>query len=1002
MRPVRPRWQLNQIETLEDRLAMSAEPVYDFFATAAESDVEQLGAGVSPLGSAVHTQTGVAGAVANYGFDGSGQTVAVIDTGIAWDHYALGHGFGDGYRVVGGWDFAENDANPYDDGPAGFHGTHVAGIIGSSDSKYNGVATGVDLVALRVFNDQGGGKFEWVEAALRWVHEHRFDFDNPITTVNLSIGQQWNAETLPNWATLEEELKQLHDDGIFISVAAGNDFAKFNAPGLSYPAVSPYVVPVGSVTSAGTFSSFSQRDDRILAAPGQSITSTLPDWFMGGNKIPNDFGAASGTSMAAPYVAGAAVLVREAMEFAGYTNITQDTIYAQLRNTADTFYDSVTKASYFRINVGRAIDTLMPADEAGGTFDTAQRLGGIGDDTQLVGIIGKKTDVDAYRFTANVSGTITLDIDSRDDLAADVKVTGATLQTSGGKLSFRVTAGQEYGISIGTKAGIGHYTIGVAVAADNVIAPPPQVVWGQVSQNSFNDLKVAGETWYQISATRDGWLTIESLLSGGNVRVELLNANQQSVAAFDASGSYGRLDANVIAGGTYFVRVTGNASDVDFRLTNLVSQAGGVVNVFGTAGDDVFSYAAAQQELSINGVSYRLSASTINFSGNGGSDTANLFGTIRNEVATFMPDSAALSGSGFRVVVTGAKNVTFDGAGGDDRLDLTGTAGDDLFTIARGDASLIGGGFNIRGLRFNTVNAIAGAGDDEARLFDTTGNDRFTAYATSATLSGAGYAHTVRGFDRVIATASNAGDAAYFYDSAGNDVFRASPAEAALRGNGFSNTAQGFNRVFAYASQGFDTASLADSAGSDLFYGRSNISWMTGGNYYNSAAGFDRVTATASGGSDIAYLYDSSGDDVYTARPTTATLSGVGFENTANGFQRVFAYATGERDEARFYDSTGNDRYTSGATSANLSGAGYSNTAFNFRRVSATATSGSDQAFFQDLGAGDTLQGEANSAAVTRAKLAELLVGFDFVTARGDTKAVKTELAAVDYLFSRE
>jgi subtilisin family serine protease len=174
------------------------------------------------------------------------------------------------------------------------------------------------------------------------VHEHRFDFENPITTVNLSIGQQWNADTLPNWATLEEELKQLYDDGIFVSVAAGNDFAKFNAPGLSYPAVSPYVVPVGSVTSGGVFSSFSQRDDRILAAPGQSITSTLPDWFMGGNKNPNDFGAASGTSMAAPYVAGAAVLVREAMEFVGYATITQETIYDQLRNTADSFYDSVT------------------------------------------------------------------------------------------------------------------------------------------------------------------------------------------------------------------------------------------------------------------------------------------------------------------------------------------------------------------------------------------------------------------------------------------------------------------------------------------------------------------------------------------------------------------------------------------------------------------------------------------------------------------------------------
>ncbi len=116
-----------------------------------------------------------------FGFTGQGQTVAVIDSGIAYDHLALGGGLGSDYRVVGGWDFTEEyDANPYDDGPLGFHGTHVAGIIGSSDSTYTGVAPGVDLVALRVFNDAGDGYFSWVENALQWVHNNRNTFANPI------------------------------------------------------------------------------------------------------------------------------------------------------------------------------------------------------------------------------------------------------------------------------------------------------------------------------------------------------------------------------------------------------------------------------------------------------------------------------------------------------------------------------------------------------------------------------------------------------------------------------------------------------------------------------------------------------------------------------------------------------------------------------------------------------------------------------------------------------
>ena len=63
--------------------------------------------------------------------------------------------------------------------------------------RYPGVAPDVDLVGLRVFDDQGNGYFNWVEQALRWVHNNRNAFDNPITTVNLSLGTDWNASTLP-------------------------------------------------------------------------------------------------------------------------------------------------------------------------------------------------------------------------------------------------------------------------------------------------------------------------------------------------------------------------------------------------------------------------------------------------------------------------------------------------------------------------------------------------------------------------------------------------------------------------------------------------------------------------------------------------------------------------------------------------------------------------------------------------------------------------------------
>ncbi|MGE3779647.1 MAG: S8 family serine peptidase, partial [Pirellulaceae bacterium] len=576
-----------------------------------------------------HQLTGLEQARAAYGLTGSGQTVVVIDSGIAYDHQALGGGFGTGYRVVGGWDFAENDADPYDDGPAGFHGTHVAGILGSSDATYSGVAPGVDIVALRVFDDRGAGSFSWTEQALQWVHLHRNDFENPITTINLSLGAAWNSHAPPNWATLEDEFAQLESDGIFISVSAGNSFATYNAKGLSYPAASSYVVPVASVDTNGNLSSFSQRHDRVIAAPGRNITSTVPDYVFGADGIKNDYVAASGTSMAAPYVAGAATLIREAMQFVGIQNITQDKIYDTMWSTADLVYDAVTNGHYHRLNVLRALESVLPADDAGSTAATARSLGNVGTSTSFSGLINARGDIDVISFTAGMSGRMSMAFDTASNLNLRAELLGGQSSFANQVLSFDVTAGTTYAVAIRGGEDVGHYDAHaeLRVAAQAI---------GAVDLRQLAGVQVQGEAWYQVTAVRSGTFTaLASFANGaGNVDLRICDAQHQLIASAQTQADWERLDVQVTAGQTLYVCLQGYNSDVDLTLANLVQNQGSTVRVFGTAANDQFTLTSGSQvTIAVQGVQYQFAATAVGvveFQGGEGADTATITGSAGN------------------------------------------------------------------------------------------------------------------------------------------------------------------------------------------------------------------------------------------------------------------------------------------------------------------------------------------------------------------------------------
>lgn len=207
--------------------------------------------------------------------------VAVVDTGVDYNHPDLEQN----YR--GGYDFVNNDNDPMDDH---WHGTHVAGSIAAAKNGFGvvGVAPEVDLYALKVLSASGSGSFSSVIAALDWA------ILNDIEVMNLSLGSSGDPGN-----TVRQAFANAHNAGMVIVASAGNSGSGKDTVG--YPAKYDSVIAVGSTTFTNDRSSFSSTGPAVeLAAPGSAIYST----DLGGG-----YYTASGTSMAAPHVAGVAALL---------------------------------------------------------------------------------------------------------------------------------------------------------------------------------------------------------------------------------------------------------------------------------------------------------------------------------------------------------------------------------------------------------------------------------------------------------------------------------------------------------------------------------------------------------------------------------------------------------------------------------------------------------------------------------------------------------------------
>jgi subtilisin family serine protease len=182
------------------------------------------------------------------GYTGKGNTICLIDSGVDYTHPFLGGCFGNGCKIVGGYDFVNNDNNPMDDYG---HGTYVAGIIASSNG-FNGVSPDAKILSLKVLNENGVSDEKRVVKALQWCYNNRYNYGG-ISAVVMSIGS-FNGIGICTKNYANTEIYNLYSKNIPIFAAAGNSG---NLEEISYPACNSQTISVGA-TYDKNLGSFSQ------------------------------------------------------------------------------------------------------------------------------------------------------------------------------------------------------------------------------------------------------------------------------------------------------------------------------------------------------------------------------------------------------------------------------------------------------------------------------------------------------------------------------------------------------------------------------------------------------------------------------------------------------------------------------------------------------------------------------------------------------------------------
>ncbi|MDD1414198.1 S8 family serine peptidase, partial [Dolichospermum sp. ST_con] len=243
------------------------------------------------------------------GYTGKGIVVAVLDTGVDYNHEDLknniwsnskevaGNGIDDdanGYiDDVQGWNFDTSNNNVLDNNG---HGTHVSGTIAAenNDIGVTGIAYNSRIMPVKVLDANGSGAYGNIAKGIYYA------VDNGANVINLSLGGNSSNNTL------KSAIEYAGKKGVIVVMAAGNDGDSMP----SYPARYAYNsgIAVGAVDKNNNLANFSNRSGSkeitYVTAPGVDVYSTVPN---------NQYALYNGTSMAAPHIAGVVALILSAM-----------------------------------------------------------------------------------------------------------------------------------------------------------------------------------------------------------------------------------------------------------------------------------------------------------------------------------------------------------------------------------------------------------------------------------------------------------------------------------------------------------------------------------------------------------------------------------------------------------------------------------------------------------------------------------------------------------------